>query len=188
VTMPTFTDGNVVHQASLNALSTGINNINTTVTGAAAPRSYVPTVRLRRVAGQNITNNTNTTISWDTIDVNNDNMFTLVSPTQITIQTAGSYAFDCEFGFTLNGSGHRVIWGTKNGTSTTANSVATDEQTAMSGATGRGNTMHMATVMPNCVVGDTFFVIVFQDSGVTLTSITSGFQPVSSLSMWRIGQ
>jgi hypothetical protein len=47
--------------------------------------------------------------------------------------------------------------------------------------------MHIATVLPSCVVGDTFFAVVFQNSGGTLTSITPGFQPVSSLSMWRIG-
>jgi hypothetical protein len=187
MTMPTFTDGVVVHQASLNSLSTGINNLNTVVTGAVAPRAYVPMVRLRRVNAQNITTGTNTTVSWDTIDVNTDNMFTLVSPTQITVQTAGSYALDVEWGWTLSSAGDRVIWGTKNGTSTTANSVCTDEQHGASLITGRGNTMHIATVLPNCVVGDTFFVVVFQNSGGTLTSITSGFQPVSSLSMWRIG-
>lgn len=187
MTMPTFTDGTVVHQASLNSLSTGINNLSTYTLGAAPPRSYVPICRLRRVAGQTITNNTNTTISWDTIDSNPDNMFTLVSPTQITIQTAGTYALDVEFGFTASTTGGRVLWGTKNGTSTTANSVCTDEQNGIMGPTGRGNTMHIATVLPSCVVGDTFFVIAYQNSGGSLTSITSGFQPVSSLSMWRIG-
>lgn len=187
MTMPTFTDGTVVHQASLNSLSTGINNLGTVVTGAVAPRAYVPMVRLRRVAAQTIANATNTTVQWDTIDVNNDNMFTLVSPTQITIQTAGSYALDVEWGWTSSASQYRVIWGTKNGTSTTANSVCTDEQLGITGITGRGNTMHIATVLPNCIVGDTFFVIVHQNSGGSLTSITSGFQPVSSLSMWRIG-
>lgn len=187
MTMPTFTDGTVVHQASLNSLSTGINNLSTYALGAVPPRSYVPTVRLRRVAGFTVTTGTNTPVSWDTIDVNNDNMFTLSAPSTITIQTAGSYALNVEWGWTASTSGDRVIWGTKNGTSTTANSVCTDEQHGASLITGRGNTMHIATVLPSCIVGDTFFVIVFQNSGGSLTSITSGFQPVSSLSMWRIG-
>lgn len=187
MSMPTFTDGVVVHQASLNSLSTGINNLSTYVLGAVPPRSYVPAVRLRRTNAQTITNATNTTVSWDTVDSNPDNMFTLVSPTQITIQTAGSYALDVEWGWTSSSSGDRVIWGTKNGTSTTANSVCTDEQHGAALITGRGNTMHIATVLPGCVVGDTFFVVVFQNSGGSLTSITSGFQPLSSLSMWRIG-
>lgn len=185
--MPTFTDGVAVHQASLNALSAGINNLSTVSTGAVAPRAYVPALRLRRTNAQTITNTTNTPVSWDTIDSNPDNMFTLVSPTQITIQTAGSYALEIEWGWTASAAGDRVIWGTKNGTSTTANSVCTDEQHGATLITGRGNTMHIATVLPSCVVGDTFFVIVFQNSGGSLTSITSGFQPLSSLSMWRYG-
>lgn len=187
MTMPTFTDGVVVHQGSLNSLSTGINNLNTTVTGAVAPRAYVPMVRLRRVNAQSIPNTANTQVSWDTVDVNNDNMFTLVSPTFITIQTAGSYALDVEWGWVNNTTGDRVIWGTKNGTSTTANSVCTDEQHGVSLITGRGNTMHIATVLPNCVVGDTFFTLVFQNSGGALACVSGAFSPFSALSMWRIG-
>jgi hypothetical protein len=186
MTMPTFTDGVVVHQTSLNALSTGVNNLNTVVTGAVAPRAYVPLLRLKRTAAQSIPNTTNTAVSWDTIDVNNDNMFTLVSPTQITIQTAGSYALDVEFGWAANNTGGRTIWGTKNSTST-ANAVCIDEQISATMATGRGNTMHIATVLPNCVVGDTFFAIVYQASGGALNSVTTTAIPVSSLSMWRIG-
>lgn len=189
MTMPTFTDGVAVHAVDLNKLPTGINAINTTVTGAVAPRAYVPTVRLRRNAAQSVPNATNTLVSWDTIDINNDNMFTLVTPTQLTVQTAGSYALDVEWGWTANNSGlGRVIWGTKNGTNTIANSVCTDEQKAITGPTGRGNTMHIATVLPNCVVGDTFFVLVYQDSGGALNSVSTGSTPASTFSMWRIGQ
>lgn len=187
MSMPTFVDAVVAHASSFNSLSTGINNLSTYALGAVPPRAYVPTVRLRRTNAQTISTGANTSVQWDTIDVNSDNMFTLSSPTVINIQTAGSYALDVEFGWTASSSGDRVIWGTKNGTSTTANSVCTDEQHGASLITGRGNTMHIATVLPNCVVGDTFFVLVFQNSGGNLTSITSGFQPLSSLSMWRIG-
>lgn len=189
MTMPTFTDGVAVHAVDLNKLPTGINNINSTVTGAVAPRAYVPMVRLRLNTAQSIPNGTNTSVSWDTIDVNNDNMFTLVSPTQITIQTAGSYALDVEFGwaYAAGGTG-RTIWGTKNGTSTTANTVCTDEGPVFQAPTGRGNTLHIATVLPNCVIGDTFFVIVFQNSGGALNSSSSSAnQPASTLSMWRLG-
>lgn len=186
MTMPTFTDGVVVHAVDMNKLPTGINNLNTVVTGAVAPRAYVPLLRLQRTASQTIPTATNTAVSWDTINVNNDNMFTLVSPTQITIQTAGSYALDVEWGWTANGTGGRAIWGTKNSTST-ANAVCIDEQIPGTMATGRGNTMHIATVLPNCVVGDTFFVIVYQSSGGNLNSVTTTAIPVSSLSMWRIG-
>lgn len=185
--MPTFTDGPVVHAGTMNTLSTGINNLSTYVLGAVPPRSYVPMVRLRRNNLQSIPNNANTSISWDTIDVNPDNMFTLVSPTQITIQTAGTYAFDVEWGWAGSTSGGRVIWGTKNGTNTVANSVCTDEQNGITGPTGRGNTMHIATVLPSCVVGDTFFAVVYQNSGGALNSVGTSSTPASTLSMWRIG-
>lgn len=190
--MPTFTDGSVVHQAGLNGLSTGINNLNTVVTGAVAPRAYVPIARLRRVNAQTFPNAINTLVQWDTVDVNNDNMFTLVSPTQVLVQTAGSYALDVEFGWTANSAGGRVLWGCKNGTSPT-NYVATDEQAAGSTAsgiypTGRGNTLHIATVLPNCVVGDLFSVMVYQNSGGGLANANGGtFVPASSVSMWRLG-
>lgn len=187
MTMPTFTDGVTVHAVDLNKLPTGINNLNTVSTGAVAPRAYVPLVRLRRVNSQSIPNSTNTPVSWDTIDVNNDNMFTLVSPTFITIQTAGSYALDVEWGWGTSSAGDRVMWGTKNGTSTTANSVCTDEQHGAALITGRGNTMHIATVLPNCVVGDTFYTIVFQNTGGALGSAAGAFTPYPALSMWRIG-
>lgn len=185
MTMPTFTDGVVVHQGDLNGLSTGINNLSTYTLGAVPPRAYVPTLRVRRVAAQTIPNNANTLVSWDTVDVNNDNMFSLSTPTTITIQTAGSYAFDVEWGWANSTSGDRVIWATKNGTSTIANSVATDEQHGVSLVTGRGNTMHIATVLPACVIGDTLFTQVYQNAGGSLNSTT--IQPVSSLSLWRIG-
>lgn len=187
MTMPTFTDGVLAHAASFNAMSTGINNLSTYALGAVPPRAYVPTVRLQRTNAQTFTTGTNTPVQWDTVNVNNDNMFTLSSPTVINIQTAGSYALDVEFGWSTSSAGDRVMWGTKNGTSTTANSVCTDEQHGAALITGRGNTMHIATVMPNCVVGDTFFVLCFQNSGGSLTNVVAPFQPFSSLSMWRIG-
>lgn len=187
MTMPTFLDGTVVHDATLNLLSAGINNLSTYTLGAVPPRAYNPTLRLRRVTAFSVANATNTSVSWDTVDVNNDAMFTLSAPATISIQTAGSYALTVEWGWASSSAGDRVIWGTKNGTSTTANSVCTDEQHAAALITGRGNTMHIATVLPSCIVGDTFFAVVFQNSGGALASITPGFQPVSSLSMWRIG-
>lgn len=187
MTMPTFADGAVVHDTTLNLLSAGINNLSTYTLGAVPPRSYNPTLRLRRVAAFSVATTVNTPVSWDTVDVNNDNMFTLSAPSTITIQTAGSYALTVEWGWSTSSAGDRVIWGTKNGVSTTANSVCTDEQHGAALITGRGNTMHIATVMPSCIVGDTFFALVFQNSGGALTSAASPFQPFSSLSMWRIG-
>lgn len=184
--MPTFTDGLVVHQASLNGLSTGINNLSTTTLGAVPPRAYVPILRLKRVAAQSIPNNANTSVSWDTIDSNPDNMFTLSAPTQITIQTAGSYALDVEWGWAANNTGGRTIWGTKN-SNATSNAVCIDEQISGTMPTGRGNTMHIATVLPGCVVGDLFFCVVYQNSGGALNNAVAPAVPNCSLSMWRVG-
>lgn len=187
MTMPTFTDGTVVHQGDLNTLSSGINNLSTYALGAVPPRAYVPTVRLRRTAAQTITTNVNTAVSWDTIDINNDNMFSLASPTVVTVQTAGSYAVAIEYGFASNNTGGRVLWGTKNGITTNVNSGCIDEQNATTVSTGRGNTLHVSSIFPNCVVGDTFFGVVFQSSGGNLTNVISPFWPYSSFNMWRIG-
>lgn len=185
MTMPNFVDGFPVRQGDLNALSAGINNLSTYTLGAPPPRTYVPQVRLRRVNPLPIPNGQNTPIGWDTVDDNPDSMFTTSQPTQVTVQTPGTYAVTVEFGFTSSAAGFRVIWGTLNGLSTTANSVCTDEQPGMAGITGRGNTLHIATKLSGLTVGSTFFVQAFQNSGGQLT--TAVFQPYSSLSMWRIG-
>lgn len=187
MTMPTFTDGVVVHQASLNSLSTGINNLSTYTLGAAPPRTYVPTLRLRKNGQTTITTNLNTNVSWDTIDVNTDNMFTLSAPTVITVQTAGSYAVMVEYGWVQNSTGGRVLWVNKNGSNPSANGIGIDEQAASGPiSTSRGNTHHIANMLPNCVVGDTFVVTVFQSSGGGLANIPNTLPPLCSLVCWRV--
>lgn len=188
MTMPTFTDGTVVHQGDLNLLSTGINNLSTYSLGAVPPRAYIPTLKLRKNAQQSIPTNANTNVSWDTIDVNNDSMFTLSAPTVITIQTAGSYIVDVEFGWELNSTGGRVLWVNKNGSNPAANGIGIDEQAATSGiSTSRGNTHHIANMLPNCVVGDTFVVTVFQSSGGALHNVPNTLPPLCSVVSYRVG-
>jgi hypothetical protein len=188
MTMPTFTDGTVVHQGDLNLLSTGINNLSTYSLGAVPPRSYVPTLKLRKNAQQTIPTNANTNVSWDTIDVNNDSMFTLSANTVITIQTAGSYAVFAEFGWVQNSTGGRVLWVNKNGTNPTTAGIGIDEQAASGPvSTSRGNTHHIANLLPNCVVGDTFYVVVFQSSGGGLANVPNTLPPLCSLVCYRVG-
>ena len=114
-------------------------------------------------------------------------MFTLSAPSTVTIQTAGSYAVFVEYGWMANGSGGRVMWVTKNGTSTSANSIGIDEQAAWGLPTGRGNTLHIVNMLPNCIVGDTFYVTAYQNSGGNLTNVTTSFLPLCSLVSYRVG-
>jgi len=78
-TIGTFTSGAVLTAAQMNGIGTNVNNYR------------VPPICIaRRNAAQSIANNTETSVSFDTEDVDTDGMFAPTS-TNITIQTDGVY-------------------------------------------------------------------------------------------------
>lgn len=182
MTIPTFITNTIVHTGALNTLPLGINTLSLATVGASPPRSYVPQVKLRRVASQTVSSATRTLISWDTVDRNTDSMFTLSNPTQVTVQTAGSYGLDVElaWGSSPGVGDFMVLWALLNGTVTSVNAVSADEQVDTD-----FTRLHISTVLPNLTTGNTVYVMVYQNTGGSV-NIDTG-TPVSSIGMWRLG-
>jgi hypothetical protein len=182
VTMPTFTDGVVVHQASLNALSTGINNIFLLMTGVVAPRTYVPTATAKINTPHLTANTTDTVITFDQAGVNNDNIWT-AGQQAFTIQTGGVYLAMAQANFTANNTGVRTCGILLNGTSVAANSVARGSQKSPS-ATDLA-TFNAMTAPMSLAPGATLYFTCWQSSGgnLNLDNTLSG----AFMSVIRIG-
>ncbi|HEY2763416.1 MAG TPA: hypothetical protein VGJ13_05300 [Pseudonocardiaceae bacterium] len=169
MTMPTFTDGVVVHQASLNALSTGINNINSLLTGAVAPRAYVPTAAAYTNASHNVNSAADTIITFDAALTNNDNMW-VASNSNFTVNTAGIYIIYGQVHFASNNTGSRAVHLLLNGTAV-GNSVAAHNHPGMT--TGDGVALTAISPPWSLSVGATIYMSVYQDSGGLLaTTVT----------------
>lgn len=181
--MPTFTDGAIVHQASLNLLSTGINNLSLLLSGVVAPRSYVPAATASLNTTQSIANATDQTVSWNTAAVNNDTMWASGSPDHLTIVTAGVYVVAARAHFLANATGTRACHIMTNGTNIIANSVAV---TAVNAVGVSADSIFTAVTPPmRLTVGTTLYFSVFQNSGgsLSLTNTLGG----TMLSAIRIG-
>jgi hypothetical protein len=81
-TISTFTSGQVLTAAQMNAIGTNVNNYR-----------VPPLVRLRKNANQNVSGLT--ILSWDVEDYDTDDMW--ASGTTITAKTAGVYAWSAYF-------------------------------------------------------------------------------------------
>lgn len=88
--VPAFVDGQFMHQADLNALGTLTNSLYVANQGGFRTRRPQVAVRVTGT-GQSVPDAANTTISWDVADINTDNMWSISSPNQITVNTAGTY-------------------------------------------------------------------------------------------------
>lgn len=182
MTMPTFTDGVVVNAATLNKLSTGINNLNSLLTGAVPPRQYVPTSTASINVTHSLANVTDTIITLDAAGVNNDGMW-IAGQQPFTVQTAGVYVAWGQVNFTANGTGVRTGGILLNGTSVASNSVARCSEAATSGTDL--TTMSMKTQPMSLAVGATLYLTAWQSSGGALNldpSLSGAF-----LCVMRIG-
>jgi hypothetical protein len=181
--MPTFTTGAIVHQADLNLLSTGINNLSMIWAGVVATRTYVPACTASLTGTQSIANATDQTVSWNTASPNNDTMWSSGSPTKLTVVTAGVYVLAARAHFVSNGTGTRAGHIMTNGTSIIANSVAV---TAVNAVGVSADTIFTLVSPPlRLPVGTTIYFSVFQNSGGALSlSNTLGGTMLSAI---RIG-
>lgn len=162
MTMPTFTDGVVVHATSLNSLSTGINGISSLLTGAVAPRAYVPTATAFINTPHLTANATDTIITFDVAGVNNDNIWT-AGQQPFTVQTAGIYIAWAQANYTANATGVRTAHILLNGTSVATNAVARGSIPAPSG-TDLG-TLCLKTPPMSLSAGATLYFSGWQSSG-----------------------
>lgn len=88
-TIPTFTDGSLLHATALNALASNLTNLyNYNQGGFSTQRPCVIAVQ---TTGQSIPNSSDTLVNFNSAPVNTNNMWVASQPTQITIQTAGIY-------------------------------------------------------------------------------------------------
>lgn len=165
MTMPTFVDAVVVHATSLNALATGINNLNSLLTGAVAPRLYVPTVTASINTPHLMATATDTIMTFDVSNINNDNM-RAASVNHFTIQTAGIYIVWAQACFTANATGVRAAHILLNGTSVATNAVARASEGAPSGTDLA--TIALKTPPMSLAAAATLYLSTWQSSGGNL--------------------
>lgn len=181
MTMPTFTDGAFVRQATLNALSTGINNLSLLLTGVPAPRAYVPASTAKITSTKALANTTDTVITFDSAGVNNDAIWT-VGQQPFATKTGGVYIAWAQACFTANATGVRVAHILLNGTAV-VNSIAAASEKAPSGTDLA--TINLETPPMYLAPGATLYFSAWQSSGgsLTLSPNTSG----TFMSVVRIG-
>ena len=182
MTMPTFLDGVLVHAASLTSLSTGVNSINTLLTGANAPRNYVPTATANITADHTISNNLDTIITFDAAGVNNDAAWTS-GVNHFTIKTAGVYLALAQAHFTAAAGGIRAAYILLNGTSVATNAVGAAFRNPLN--FGDGNFFAVAAPPMSLAVNATLYFSVYQNSGGSL-ALNAG-DSGAFMSLIRIG-
>jgi hypothetical protein len=173
MTMPTFIDSVLVNATPLTALATGVNSINSLLTGAVAPRAYVPTSTAKITSNKSISNNSDTVVTFDSAGVNNDTMWT-AAVNHFTIKTAGVYVAWAQCHFSANATGVRSCHIMLNGTSPTSNSVAAAARNAF--PSGDGSFFVAVSPPLSLAVNAQLFFSVFQNSGgaLNLDTVDSG--------------
>lgn len=129
-----------------------------------------PEVEVQRVANQSIANNTVTAFSFDTEIVDNDNLWTITpNPTRLVVPGSGNKTviIFASVTFALNTAGTRRLWFYKNG----AIQVGGVYQAAP--VTGIETTLS-GTYIKNCVGGDYFEILPYQNSGGALNCVGAG--------------
>src|SRR5947209_16092439 len=170
MTMPTFIDGTLVHAASLTSPSSGTNAINSLLTGAVAPRAYIPTSTAKITSNKSIANNTDTLVTFDSAGVNNDTMWAAAA-THFTIKTAGVYFAWAQCNFAPTAGGIRAAYILLNGTSVATNAVAGAFRNPLN--FGDGNFFLVFAPPMSLAVNATLYFSVYQNSGAAL-NLTSG--------------
>lgn len=165
MSMPTFIDGVLVHATSLNSLSTGVNGINTLLTGANAPRAYIPAATAQITSDKSIANNTDTLITFDAAGVNNDAAWT-AAVNHFTVKTAGQYLAWAQCHFAAAAGGIRSAYILLNGTSVGTNAVAAGFRNPLN--FGDGNFFCVVTPPLSLAVNATLYFSVYQNSGGAL--------------------
>jgi hypothetical protein len=164
--MPTFVDGNFVHQADLNSLSWGVNDLSLLLTGVPAPRSYIPTATAKLTSTRTLTTGQDTTITFDSAAINNDVIW-VAAQSAFVLQTGGVYVAWAQGAFTANATGIRSVSILLNGTAVPSNSVAIGGEKAISGTDI--TTISAETPPMALAPGAALYYNAFQSSGGNLT-------------------
>lgn len=163
--LPTFRDGVLATAADLNALAAYVNSLYTTTMGHPTHTAKKPAVVLRVTGTHAVATGTDTAAIWDVADVNNDSMWVVGTPTQVTIQTAGTYKIDLTLGTSgVYGDG-LTCYITVNGTTASTNGVGVWHDTK----SDRGR----ATCTVSLAAGATVFGIINHTAGVSRNLATT---------------
>jgi len=111
---------------------------------------------LRRAAAQTLPDATNTTVSWDTEDVDTDSMWAVGTPTVITIPEDGVWAISATTDGSANTTGRGYLEINITSTGPITNVVA-------QGGIPVGSDRGASTWTGPLVAGDTFIVVLFMD-------------------------
>jgi hypothetical protein len=175
ITTPTFVDGALVRQPTLNVLPYDIDalaQINLGHTADSAPASK-PLTKLTLSAAQNIATGvagTCTIVTWGTELYDTDNLWTSAAPDHITIRTAGWYRIIAQAVWASGVSSERVVQVLVGGTADPLN-VAASSNLLTAASFG----IHQQVVAyEHLQAGSTVYIGVYQDSGSTLALQTNG--------------
>lgn len=171
-TIPSFTDGMIVHATDLNALASNLTNLY--LYNNAGFTTQKPCAIVKQTSGQSIPNNADTVVNFQSAVINTDNMWTASTPGQLTIQHAGIYLLNGQVFYTAIGSptlatnmgGYICV----NGTTSSTNAVGAGGTNAGQGAAGP--TANMAALV-NLAAGATVFLEATQTTGSSQTLRTT---------------
>jgi hypothetical protein len=169
-TIPSFTDGVVVHQADLNALASNLTNLYSY--NQAGFRTQRPCVIVKQTSGQSIPNATDTLVNFNTAVVDTDNMWSASTPNRITVQHAGIYYVFAQIRYPNLIAASTSTWGGAyieiNGT-TTASAVALMNTLAVANGAG---TCPSGSQLANLAAGATIYLSAVHTFGSTQTLST----------------
>ncbi|GAA1030811.1 MULTISPECIES: TNF domain-containing protein [Amycolatopsis] len=174
-TIPTFTDGQIVHAADLNGLGSNLTNLYNYLN--AGFTSQRPCVIAKQTTGQSIPNATNTLVNFQSAAVNTDNMWNASQPNQLTIQHAGIYLLysQTRYGAVANSLSEAVTTSLLvNGTAVPGNAVSTQAQIPPSIGAG---TALMCISLVNLAAGSTVYLNAWQSTtggAITLDTAYGG--------------
>jgi len=171
-TIPSFTDGQIVHATDLNALASNLTNLY--LYNNAGFTTQKPAAIVKQTTGQSIPNNADTVVNFQSAVINTDNMWTASVPGQLTIQHAGIYLLNGQVFYQAIGSptlatnmgGYLCV----NGTTASTNAVGAGGTNAGQGAAGP--TANMAALV-NLAAGATVFLEATHTTGSAQTLRTN---------------
>lgn len=158
-----------VQAAVLNAWADEVERLTGAVFGDLVNTGR-PLVAVRRTGTLALTNSTDTVVTWQTFDTDNDGMYDPANPTFVTVRTAGLWLWVSQERFPANGTGLRAGKHMKNGTSVATNSIAAGSQAGVSA--GEGNTLQIVGKPQAFIAGDQIYLNAFQSSGGSLSMAT----------------
>jgi hypothetical protein len=166
--IPSFTDGVVVHQADLNALSANLTNLYNYCQGGV--RTQRPFAIVNQTSAQNILSGSTTQLSFNTTVVNTDNMWVSSVPTQLSVNTAGVYLVIAQVVWANAFSGYRGVNLMVNGTSVPGNYVSGANYYDTGQVSGSGQ---VCAIAYRFAVGATIYAVATQGSGSTQPTTTT---------------